>query len=374
MSEEAVGTPWQDGNALVTLPNGDAFFARMLNEIRAARRSITLETFAFVNAPVTRRYSRALAERAREGVEVKLILDAVGSRDAGKKNLQLMREAGVDVRLYHPMNIFRPWSSNNRTHRKILVIDGRVAFTGGAGFAKAWGGDARNREEWRDTQYEIRGPAVAKFQGAFRENWFELTGEVLRGSSYFPDLASAGSAKVQVVADDPWNEIAPIADGYVAAINGAQGRLVLQQSYFVPNRRLRDLLLQAAGRGVAIEVMVPDEGIDSRATRQASQNHWEELLKGGIRIFQYERSMMHGKLLVADGLLSIVGSANLDDRSLFINDEINLHVESVAFAREQLLMYERDKKLSREVTMTNLKSVMEPWYQRFFAGLIESQL
>lgn len=372
--EQAAGTPWVGGNNLVTLPNGDSFFPAMLKEVQSARESITFETFALVEAPVTRELAWILAERARSGVEVKLILDAIGSARAGELNLRWMREAGVDVRLYHPVNIFRPRLSNNRTHRKILVVDGRVAFTGGAGFALAWEGNARTRKEWRDTQYEIRGPAVRLFQEAFRENWFELTGELLGGPSYFPRLARARDEAVQVVADDPWDGEALIAQGYVAAINGARRSLVLQQSYFVPNRIMRDLLMQAAARGVKIEVMVPDHGVDSKPTRQASQYHWKELLEAGIRIYQYERSMMHGKLLVADERLSIVGSANFDDRSFFINDEINLHVDSADFAREQLAMFGRDRALCREITTGNLKSVLEPWYKRFFAGLIASQL
>ncbi len=372
--ERAAGSRWLEGNKLVTLPNGGAFFPAMLREVQSARKSITLETFAFVEAPVTRIFSRALAERAQAGVAVKLILDAVGSAKAGEKNLRLMREAGVDIRLYHPLNILRPKYSNNRTHRKILVVDGRVAFTGGAGFAHAWRGNAGNRGEWRDTQYEIRGPAVRFFQEAFRENWFELTGELLGGDSYFQSLAPAGAEAVQVVADDPWDHEAPIAQGYIAAINGARRSLVLQQSYFVPNRTMRALLLRAAARGVRVEVIVPDQGVDSKATRQASQNHWKELLEAGVRLYQYERSMMHGKLLVADERLAIVGSANFDDRSFFINDEINLHVDSLDFAREQLEMVARDRALCREITLDHLSSVLEPWYQRFFASLIASQL
>ena len=372
--EEATGSPWSEGNAIRTLPNGAAFFPRMKEAVKSARRSITLETFAFVNSPVARSFSLALADRARAGVAVKVILDRVGSTKAGVKNLDLMREAGVDVRFFHPVNFLRPRYSNNRTHRKILVVDGRVAFTGGAGFAHAWRGNASRRGEWRDTQYEIRGPAVRAFQEAFRENWQELSGEEIRGASYFPRLVPVGERRVQVVADDPWREGTAVASGFVAAINGARRSLVLQQSYFIPNRGFRNLLIKAAERGVKVEVMVPDEGIDSRATRQASQNHWGELLRAGIRIYQYERSMMHGKLLVADGHFSIVGSANLDDRSFFINDEINLHVDSPAFAREQLAMFRRDCKQCREITLTNLKSVLEPGYKRFFMRFVESQL
>ncbi|MEJ6719283.1 MAG: phospholipase D-like domain-containing protein [Akkermansiaceae bacterium] len=181
-------TPWMGGNKVRTLANGDAFFPPMLAAVKSAKRSITFETFAFVDAPVTREFSRALAERARSGVSVKMILDDVGSAKAGEDNVRLMREAGVELHFFHPINIFRPQISNNRTHRKILVVDGKVAYTGGAGFALAWSGNAHSTKHWRDTQYEIKGPAVAGFQKAFCENWFELTRENLGGSSYFPEL------------------------------------------------------------------------------------------------------------------------------------------------------------------------------------------
>lgn len=367
-------TPWVSGNEVETLVNGAVFFPRMLAAIKGARETITLETFAFVNAPVTREFARALAEKARDGVAVKVILDDVGSAKVRERNVDLMRGAGVKVAFYHPINILRPRYSNNRTHRKILVVDGRVAYTGGAGFADAWSGNAEGPGRWRDTQYEIRGPAVALFQEAFRENWWELTGEDLKGKSYFPLLKAVGSCRVQVVRDDPWSPGYPVAQGFVAAINGARESLVLQQSYFVPNREFRRLLLEAVARGVRVEVMVPNDGIDSRATRYASQNSWAELLRGGVRIYQYERTMMHGKLLVADGQFSIVGSANLDDRSLFINDEINLHVAGPDFAREQLAMFRRDLEASREITLENLPAVLEPAWHRIWARFLATQL
>ena len=367
-------TSWISGNKVRTLPNGDAFFPPMLSAVKGAKQSITLETFAFVNAPVTREFSLALAAKAREGIAVKVILDDVGSANAGDDNIRLMREAGVALYLYHPVNILRPRYSNNRTHRKILVVDGWVAFTGGAGFAFAWSGNAENPQHWRDTQYEIKGPAVSRFQEAFCENWYGLSGEELRGTSYFPKLKSVGPTWVQVVYDDPWNPAHPIAHGVIVAINGAKESLILQQSYFVPNRGLRDLLIEAVVRGVKVEVMVPNHLVDSKPTRYASQNHWAELLRGGVRLYQYEATMMHGKLLVADGRLSIVGSANLDDRSFFINDEINLHVDSRDFAREQVAMFRRDLRRCREVTLVNLPGILEPGYKRFFARFLESQL
>lgn len=371
---EATRSPWVSKNAIRTLPNGDAFFPPMLEAVQGARKSITFETFAFVDAPVTRQFSRALAERAQSGVEVKVILDGVGSSNVGKANLYFMREAGVKIELYHPVNILRLRKTNNRTHRKILVVDGKVAYTGGAGFAFAWSGNADSEKHWRDTQYEIKGPAVRGFQDAFRGNWYGLTGKRIEGPSYFPKLGAAGRTDVQVVFDDPWNTENPVAQGYISAINGARKRLLLQQSYFIPNKRFRALFLAAAARGVKVEVIVPNHLIDSKPTRYASQNHWAELLRGGIRIYQYETTMMHGKLLVADGQFSIVGSANLDDRSFFINDEINLHVDSREFAREQTDMFRRDLKVCREITLVNLQSVLEPGYKRFFTRFIESQL
>lgn len=346
----------------------------MLAAVKSARKSITFETFAFVDAPVTRRFSRALAEKAKAGIPVKMILDDVGSAKAGEGNVRLMREAGVELHFFHPINILRPQISNNRTHRKILVVDGKLAYTGGAGFAFAWSGDAHNEKHWRDTQYEIKGPAVSSFQKAFRENWFELTGENLKGTSYFPRLKPAGSMPVQVVHDSPWDKEHPIAHSVLAAINGSRKSLLLQQSYFVPNREFREALLKAASRGVKIEVMVPNHLVDSKPTRYASQNHWAGLLKGGIRIFQYETTMMHSKLLVADDRISIVGSGNLDDRSFFINDEINLHVDSKSFAREQTRMFRKDLSKCREITSLTLSKVLEPGYKRFFARFIESHL
>jgi len=372
--ERVSRTPWIGGNRIETLPNGDAFFPPMLAAVKAARQSITFETFAFVDAPVTREFTRALAAKARSGVPVKMILDDVGSAKAGEANVRLLREAGVELYFYHPINILRPRYSNNRTHRKILVVDGKVAFTGGAGHAHAWSGNAHNTKHWRDTQYEIRGPAVTRFQQTFYENWYELAGEELRGISYFPRLSKAGKVKMQVVHDGPWDTHNPMAHGVMAAINGARDSLVLQQSYFVPNRDYRQALLGAAARGVKVEVMVPNHLVDSKPTRWASQNYWAELLRGGIRLYQYEATMLHAKLLVADEKLSIVGSGNLDDRTFFINDENNLHVDSRDFAREQLAMFRRDLKESREITFANLRSVLEPGYKRFFTRFMASQL
>ena len=365
---------WHEGNTIRTLVNGDEFFPPMLDAVRGARKSITFETFAFIASPVTREFSEALAEKAREGLKVHVIIDGIGSRDAGEYNLALMKYAGVEVEIYHPLHHFSPNALSNRTHRKILVVDGKLGYTGGAGFAHAWTGKAQNSSFWRDTQYEVQGPAVKQLQAAFCENWKELSGNRLQGADYFPQLKSRGKTRAQFVFDSPRDKKHPLAHSVLMAINSSRESLVLAQSYFVPNKELREALLQAAARGVKVEILVPNKDIDSKPSRYASQNYWAELLKGGIRLYQYEATMMHGKLLVADGRLSIVGSGNLDDRSFFINDEVNLHVDSVAFAREQARMFRDDLKAAREITMVNLSEVLEPSYKRFFARFIESHL
>ena len=346
----------------------------MLEAVKKAEKSITFETFAFVSSPVTREFAEALAEKASEGVEVKVILDGIGSKKVGDYNLALMKYRGVDVEIYHPLYQIAPNTLSNRTHRKILVVDGKIGFTGGAGHAHAWTGDAHSPKHWRDTQYEVRGPAVAQLQEAFCENWKELTGEKLSGPDFFPSLKAEGNMRAQFVYDSPRDITHPLAHSVLMAINGSRESLIMEQSYFVPNKGLREALLGASDRGVKVEILVPNKDIDSKPSRYASQNYWGELLKGGIQIYQYEKTMMHGKLLVADERLSIIGSGNLDDRSFFINDEVNLHVDSPAFAKEQIKMFREDLEDAREITMVNLPEVLEAPYKRFLGWLIERHL
>ena len=367
-------TSWTTGNEIVTLINGDGYYPPMLRAIEEARRSITFETFAYVDGPITREFTRALARKAREGIPVLMIVDQVGSRYMGKENEALLRSSGVAFHAYHPLNPLRPLRSNNRTHRKILVTDGRRGFTGGAGFAFAWEGDAHSPDHWRDTQYEITGPAVAQLQRAFAENWEELTGQVLSGNDFFPPLAATGERMAQFVWDSPRSPSNPIAHTVLHAIHSARKTLVLEQSYPVLNRTFQRALIAAARRGVEVELLMPSDKVDSPFCRYASQNAWKAFLEAGVRLYQYRPTMMHGKLLIADGRLSIVGSGNMDDRSFYINDEVNLHVFSPDFAREQKAMYLRDLEQCEEITLENLSDVLAPWPHRLLGRLIAPQL
>ncbi|MGJ8697895.1 MAG: phospholipase D-like domain-containing protein [Verrucomicrobiaceae bacterium] len=371
---QKTGIPWTSGNHIRTLINGDQFYPPMLEAIRSAEKTITFETFAYVPGFVANDFTTALANKAKDGVNVHLILDAIGSAKLGSEHLTPLRQCGVQVHLYHPYHVLNPWRSNFRTHRKILVVDGHTAFTGGAGFADSWLGHAQSPKHWRDTQYRIEGPAVAQLQHTFNDNWKKLTGQTLTGSHYFPPLTKKGPYRAQFVPDSPRDPSHPLAHSVLIAINAAQKSLALQQSYFIPNPTFRRALVAAANRGVRIDIIVPGKLIDSRPSRYASQNHWAELLRAGIRLHQYETSMMHGKLLVADSRFTIVGSGNLDDRSFFINDEVNLHVDSPAFAREQLKMFRHDLSRCTQITLQNLPSHLEPALKRFASGLLAPQL
>jgi len=371
---QAGQTEWIAGNEITTLENGDAYYPPMLKAIESARTSITFETFAYVDGPITRTFTQALAKKAREGIPVLMIVDDVGSRYIGKHNEALLRKAGVYYHTYHPLGPLRLIRYNNRTHRKILVVDGKEGFTGGAGFALAWEGNAHSPEHWRDTQYGITGPAVAQLQQAFAENWEELTGQTLAGPTYFPALEATGPHLAQFVYDSPRTPSNPIAHTFLHGINSARESLVFEQSYFVPNKTFRQAIIAAAQRGVKVTMLVPSDKIDSPFCRYASQNSWKDLLTAGVRLYQYTPTMMHGKLMIADGQLSVIGSGNMDDRSFYINDEVNLHVLSPSFAKEQLRMFHRDLAQAEEITLTNLKSVLAPLPHRILARLIAPQL
>lgn len=374
LSRELAGAPWIAGNEVTTYVNGDEFFPAMIAAMGKARKSITLETFAFVDSGVTREISALLAKKAQEGVAVHLILDSVGSRNMGEGNFTLMKNAGVQIELFRPFNYFIILHSNCRTHRKILITDGKTAFTGGSGFAHAWMGNAKSPEHWRDTHFGLTGPAVATMQRTFTLNWWELTGKMLSGPDYFPPLKKTGTHLAQLPAAGFDSHDHNLANSYLAAINAAQESLFLQQAYFIPNRQIRTALAKAKRRGVEVTIMVPGPLIDSKLSLYASQNYWRELLHAGARLFQYEPTMMHAKVLVADRKLSLVGSANIDPRSFNINDENNLHVISESFANEQIKIIENNLHVCQEITLENLNTHLAPLPFRWAGKIIEGQL
>lgn len=343
-----LGSGFTDGNRITTLNNGDEIFPAMLQAIRQARRTVNFETFVFYDGEVPRLFAAALAERAAVGVKVNVILDAHGARKS-KKFWRELRDAGVNLEIYHPLFALDVHRYNYRTHRKLLVIDGRVGFIGGVGIADEWAGDARNPEEWRDMHYRVEGPAVAQLQATFADNWFDTHREVLQGPDYFPAPRRAGSLAVCVFSSAPKQSQFAVELMYHLAIASARESLLIENAYFLPDDVLVDALCAAARRGVKVRVIMPGEHMDQKAVRRASRKRWPELLEAGVELFEFEPTMIHSKLMIVDGIFTSVGSANFDPRSLRINDEANMNVLDRGFAAEQTRYFLRDLERSERV-------------------------
>lgn len=351
-----IGASVEPGHAIQTLVNGAKIFPAMLAAIEHARSTINFETYIYWSGRAGTRFAEALADKARKGVAVNVLIDAVGGAPMDEKLIEKMKSAGVNVRIFRPVHWYTFDRMNNRTHRKVLVIDGAVGFTGGVGIADEWDGDARTPDEWRDNHYRIEGPAVAVLQSAFTENWLEATGDVLIGNAYFPELKPAGDLAVQTVKSSPLSGSETVHLMLLTALASAESHIRIAMAYFVPNEIAMQQLLQARQRGVEIEVIVPGEHADHAGVRAASRYFWGELLAAGVRIYEFSPSMYHVKLVVVDDVWASVGSANFDERSFRLNDEANLSVFDAGFARSQIDLFNLDKSRSREITLEEWQS------------------
>jgi cardiolipin synthase len=343
------------GNRVVDLQNGDEIFPAMLEAIRSARRTINFETYIYWSGEIGREFAEALSERAQSGIEVKVVIDWAGSIKMEKELLDEMRGAGVDVRMYRPLKWYNLGRLNNRTHRKLLVVDGLVGFTGGVGIADQWEGHAQDADHWRDIHFRVEGPVVAQMQAAFNDNWIKITGEVLNGVDHFPSLSPAGDADAQVFIASPAGGSESMHLMYLMAIAAAQNTIDLQASYFVPDDLVIAALLAACRRGVRVRALVPGRHIDSETVRIASKANWEPLLEAGIEIYEYQPTMMHNKVLVVDEEMVSVGSTNFDPRSFRLNDEASLNVYDREFARRMSEVFETDLARTRRYTLEMLR-------------------
>ena len=344
-----LGPDFVSGNDITTLVNGAQIFPAMLNAIHAAKHSINFETYWFTDGQIGREFTEALAERARAGVKVSAILDAFGTMKMGGDNLARLREAGVEVVKYHSIFWLDPRRYNHRTHRKLLIVDGNIAFVGGVGISDEWTGDADSPQHWRDNHYQVTGPVVAQLQAIFMANWLKTGGKVLHGADYFPPLASAGPCLAQALRSSAGNANLDLM--YLLAIASAQKTLRIENAYFLPDDLTRKELINAAGRGVKVEVIVPGKFINKKIVRAASKRHWPELIKAGIKIYEYQPTMVHVKLIVVDDTFVSIGSGNFDNRSIQLNDEANLDVWDRDFAAQQTRLFELDKKQSHEMAL-----------------------
>jgi cardiolipin synthase len=352
-----LGPPVVPGNRVTALLNGDEAFPAMLEAIRSAKRSITLEGYIFWAGEAGQAFADALSERARAGVPTHLLVDWMGSQKMGDELEDQMRRAGVEIAWYRPLRWYNLDRLNHRTHRKLLIVDGRIGFTGGIGIADLFLGHAQDEDHWRDSQFRAEGPVVAQMQGSFLDNWIETGGELLDGPDYFPRLDSVGGEAAQAVQSSPGGGTENLRLMYLLAVASAGRRILIANSYFVPNTLAVEMLVAARRRGVDVEIIVPGKIGDAAIVRRASRAKWGPLLEAGVKIYEYQPTMYHTKVMIVDDAWVSVGSTNFDNRSFRLNDEANLNVFDAEFARAQAAVFAADRTRSREVTL-------EEWRRR----------
>jgi cardiolipin synthase len=369
------GAPMSEGNLVTVLRNGAQIFPSMLSAIRVAKRTINLEFYIYWDGEIGRQFAEALAERSRAGVQVKVILDAVGSAQMSSSLIEFMARNGIDLEWYHPLRWYTLSRANHRTHRKLLIVDGEIGFSGGVGIADTWLGDADSKDHWRETMIRVEGPVVPQMQFAFMDNWVKSRGELLTGLSYFPQVEPRGNHITQVIKSSPSEGSSTVKLLYIISIVSATRSIYINNAYFLPDPDTTRALESAVRRGVDVRVVVPGEHTDVPIARQASRLAYEFLLRRGIRIFEYQPTMMHSKTMVVDGIWTTIGSSNFDDRSFRLNDEVNVNVYDEAIASQVEQMFMDD--VAKSVEITPRKWLRRPFFDRFkegFAGVFKRQL
>ena len=363
------------GNRIKDLQNGREIFPAMLDAIKGASRTISFETYIYWDGKVGQRFADAFSERARAGVKVHVTIDWAGSVTMDEAQLKQMENAGVEVQRYRPLHWYNLSRMNNRTHRKLLIVDGRIAFTGGVGIGDPWDGHAQDKDHWRDMHFRIEGPVVAQFQAAFNDNWIKTTGRVLNGDDNFPALQPVDGMDAQLFISSPAGGSESTHLMFLMTIAAAEHSIDLEAAYFIPDELISSALIEARRRGVRIRVIVPGKNTDSDAARFASKAGWGPLLIAGIEIYEYEPTMFHNKMLIVDGEMVSVGSTNFDLRSFRLNDEASLNVYDHAFAARMTEVFEKDLKPSRRYTYKTWQErpLKEKLFEKFILP-IKSQL
>ena len=369
------GSPILAGNAVQVLQNGDGFFPPLFADIARAKESVHIETYVWWKGEICERLARALAAKARQGVEVRLTVDAAGSNKGDDELFEDMARAGVKISYYHPFRLADIGLLNNRSHRKLAVLDGRVAYVFGHGIAEEWTGHGQDAEHWRDTGVRLEGPIVNSVQAVFAENWVEMTAEVLAGEKYFPRLGFAGPVRAHMTASSPQGGVSKLEMLYKLAMSTARKRLVIQNPYFIPDDEMVRLLAKAVRRGVDVRLMIPGPVTDSSVVRHAGHRQFEALLRSGIKIYEYQRTLSHQKVMIVDGLWVHVGSTNFDDRSLDINDEASVGLIDPAVAAELEAAFENDLRDCKQLDAESWSR--RPLWHKFvdgFSYLMNEQL
>jgi cardiolipin synthase len=351
----ATGVPFLSGNTLKVLNNGDEFYPAMLRDIDLAERSITIEAYIYWAGEIGVTFAKALATAAQRGIKVKILLDAIGSQSIGNEILKILEDGGCHIAWYNPVRITRLRRINNRTHRKSLIVDGWVGYTGGAGIADQWTGNAQDEKHWRDLQIRIEGPAVRPLQTGFAHNWLECTGELVTGPDFYPNLTPAGPLSLQTIMSSPETGASSVRVMYFMAISAAKKSIDIANPYFVPDHVSIDLFRDAVKRGVRVRVMVAGSSNDTLITRLNSLRLYGALLKAGVQVHEYNRTMLHHKIMIVDGLWSTVGTTNFDNRSFSHNEENNVCLCDEGVATELSNTFERDLEVCEVVTLESWK-------------------
>lgn len=350
-----LSAPSLDGNAIDTFLNGDEIFPAMLDAIRGARQSVNLLTYIYWEGEIARQFADELTAAAGRGVQVRVLADAVGGAKMTPSMVDMLREAGCRFAWFRPLRWYNIGRFNNRTHRKVMVVDGKTGFTGGVGIGDVWTGHAQDPDHWRDDHFRIRGPAVRYLQGSFAVNWRQATGEVLAGREPFPDLESAGDIRIVAVDAAPSIRISTIAFSYWLFFHGAREEIRVTTPYYVPDPRLDLGLAEAARRGVKVTLLVPGPHIDSAIVSLACKTYYRALLEAGVAIFEYQPTMIHTKTVTVDGNIALIGSPNFDSRSFALNYEEALVVYDSPFAERINRCFEDDLAKARRVTLEEVR-------------------
>jgi cardiolipin synthase A/B len=378
--EALTDAPIVGGNKIDVLHNGDAIFPAMLREIKNAKSSITFAQYLFKGGSLAREFALSFAERCQAGIKVYILLDSHGSSEAPEEIPAMMRKAGCQLQYFRRIRapqVVLPWKLvqyNYRNHRRILVVDGRIGFTGGYGISDAWMGDGRTPDHWRDTNVRVEGPAVRFLQAAFTESWLETTGNLLGGDELFPRLEPQGKIPLQFVKSSPVGGSFQNYLLYLLSITSAKKSILITNSYFIPDDRMIEALLEATARGVRVIVLVPGK-IDFKITYRASRRHYGEMLLGGVEIFEYSPALLHSKTMVVDGVWATIGSTNFDNRSFALNEELNLALYDKSVAQGLEERFAEDLKHSRRITYEEwaARGIKEKLFE-LFAFPVEEQL
>ena len=362
-------------NTVEILTNGDEIFPAMIDAIDKAKHTITFETFIYWSGDIGVAFTDALSRQARAGLHVHVLLDWLGSVKMERAQIDSMVDAGVQIERYHKPHWSHLGRLNNRTHRKLLVIDGQLGFTGGVGIADQWQGNARNKDEWRDCHYKVTGPVVAQMQAVFMDNWIKSKGQILHDKLYFPELKATGDLQTQMFSSSPSGGSDSMHLMYLMAIAAASKTIELASAYFVPDELTTQALLDAIKRGVKVRIITPGKNTDAEIVRKASKTSWGKLLSAGIEISEYDATMYHCKIFIVDSLLVSVGSTNFNNRSFRLNDEANLNVLNADFAQKQLAIFNDDWAKAKPVTYEQWAN--RPLSEKFLeqmAAIFKSQL